>query len=268
MEIQISPASSFIGNSGNRLHASTSKSYEPNKKRFKSDLTFHCIVCSDVYDDPNVLYEHMKQKHPELYAGTENDEDGFDEEENNVEKDFLNCFDSEHELSDEELVDLSRLLEPICELRHDGDDEDEIVQNGSMLSNGNIGPSGTINPLLNQLSNEQQLRLQLQLQMQLQQHLQQLQQVNNLKQANSQLDVTLKTANGNVVRPLTLRKLKMNLSSLEYSKLNSIFFCFLFSSRTRSWSSTRSVNDKRANATTRIVPISVHSMRQLFYICR
>lgn len=235
----MSPASSFIAANRERLHASTPKSYEPTAKRFKSDLTFHCIVCSDVYDDPNVLYEHMKKCHPELYergSGTENEEDVYsandDDEINHIDLSESNGFDSDHELSEEELVDLSRLLEPICELRHEGDEDDEVqkrnVQNGNatgnngMLSSGSIEQAIQMNPLLNQLTNEQQLRLQLQLQMQLQQHLLQLQQVQNLKQAHNQLDVSLKASNGNASRPLALRKF-LNTCLCYFELIQTIF---------------------------------------------
>ena len=63
MEVQMSPAPQFNGNNQTMIRPSASSPYEPTSKRFKSDLTFQCIVCSDVYDDPNILYEHMKMKH-------------------------------------------------------------------------------------------------------------------------------------------------------------------------------------------------------------
>lgn len=173
MEVQISPASSFINNnkSKNRLHASMSQSYEPSSKRIKSDLTFHCIVCSDIYDDPNHLYEHMKKQHPELYerenGASSNDEEIFHlDEEDGI--DFVNGIDSEHELSDEDYIDLSRLLEPICELRQDDEDDVLPAQNG-------INQLHQVNTNENRMVSEDQIRFQLQLQMQLQNHLMQLQ---------------------------------------------------------------------------------------------
>lgn len=118
----------------------------------------------------------------ELYEG-EDGENGFES-------------DSEHELSDEEYLDLSRLLEPICELRQlsDGDDEDddndiENHNNGAQPQRPNLLQSTNLiaqlmqNNVLGMPLNEEQLRLQIQLQMQLQHHLLQLQ-ANNEKQQN------------------------------------------------------------------------------------
>lgn len=197
MEVQISPAPLF--NTGNqrmiRSSPSSSQPFEPISKRFKSDLTFHCIVCSDVYDDPNVLYEHMKSQHHELYddaAGRSDDENGFES-------------DSGHELSDEEYHDLSRLLEPICELRQV--DEDDETQN----ANFNCQPPNVIAQLMqnNALSGgqmtEEQLRLQIQLQLQLQNHLLQLQTNGGLQQLPNQSDQkeNLDQSHG---KPLSMRK--------------------------------------------------------------
>lgn len=133
MEVEILPASTF--NSSNECESSA--------KRFKSSLAFHCIVCNDVYADPNGLYDHMKTRHAELYEGNTNDSnaieiDDLDDEstgagdspsdfcqrpdENNSESD-IECTD----VSDGEFSDLSKLLEPICELRHEGEDEEERV---------------------------------------------------------------------------------------------------------------------------------------------
>lgn len=195
MAVQISSASHFNGNNQNIMHASASSpSYEPSTKRFKSaDLTFQCIVCSDVYDDPNTLYEHMKINHQELY---ENDDGSGGE----------NGCDSgtEHELSDEEYLDLSRLLEPICELRQvdddDIDDKKDVPQNGHLSSVLN-SPFGL--PL-----NEEQLRLQLQFQMQLQNYLLQMQATatNTEARQRKKNDQRKPKENRIVDKPLSLRK--------------------------------------------------------------
>lgn len=159
------------------------------------------MVCSDVYDDPNKLYEHMKCKHHELYERSDAEgsagENGFES-------------DSEHELSDEEYLDLSRLLEPICELRQE--DDDDVEQPNSQSTNSNQQSANIIAQLMQnnafaggQLT-EEQLRLQLQLQMQLQNRLLQLQMnsMKNEKQQSTRSDV--KQNNQNLIKPLSLRK--------------------------------------------------------------
>lgn len=216
MEVQISPASSFNSSNKNMLRGSAVPTHEPTPKRFKSDLTFHCIVCSDIYDDPNVLYEHMKKQHPELYERDQNgqdnddvfdvDEDDDDETDENDTNEFYLDETNRGEFIDENYSDLSRILEPICELRHEGDDDDECidnVHNSSITSNGAaLQTNGE-----NGLAVEHQLRLQLQLQLQLQNHL--LQQTEAAKKINdhSKTDETSSNISNDVVaRPLALRK--------------------------------------------------------------
>lgn len=80
----------------------------PDVKRFKSDpLDYHCIVCSDIYDDPNVLYEHMRSQHPHLYTDIANDQAATNE--------TINDTDEREETDD---FEYSSIMEPICELRH------------------------------------------------------------------------------------------------------------------------------------------------------
>lgn len=255
MEVQISPAPLFNGSNQNMIRASaSSQSYEPSSKRFKSDLTFQCIVCSDVYDDPNILYEHMKVKHQELYEG-EDGENGFES-------------DSEHELSDEEYLDLSRLLEPICELKQV--DEDNVSDHdnhyespapaSSLQQPSNVIAQLMQNNLLGMPMNEDQLRLQIQLQMQLQHHLLQLQ-ANNEKQKPKQ-NINQKLNNRAAEKPLSLRKLNI-LYSDSLGKL--IEFVFDCSSRSRSRSPTRIANIKWSS-TARVLFVSMHSMRQFIHI--
>lgn len=199
MEVQISPAPQFNGSNQTMMRASaSSQPYEPTTKRFKSDLTFQCIVCSDVYDDPNVLYEHMKLNHQELYEGDDG-ENGFDS-------------DSEHELSDEEYLDLSRLLEPICELRQvdDDDDADHDDESNDAPTSSLNQPSSVIaqlmqNSALGMPLNEEQLRLQIQLQMQLQHHLLQLQATSENQQKKQ--NEHQQSNNRSVEKPLSLREL-------------------------------------------------------------
>ncbi len=115
MEVQISPVYS---NSAQSLLIPSQQISNCNvdvteRKRFKSDLTFHCILCSDVYDDPNVLYEHMKVRHPQLYE--------HDELKNMIEEDDE---DKSSDNSDEEYEYNVSIMEPICELKQ-ADDEME-----------------------------------------------------------------------------------------------------------------------------------------------
>lgn len=193
MEVQISPASSFNTNHKNMLHGSPGQSAlhcEPSPKRFKPDIKFNCIVCTDAYSDPNVLYEHMKANHPELYER----ESGQDFEDDDDMDDDLGS-------SSDDYDDYSSILEPICELRQ-VDDEQDIAQKAAIEQ-----------AILNEraLLNEHHLKLQLQLQLQLKNHLQnQLQLQNSLIQPVNN-DVTIvqpSTPNSStVLRPLSLRKL-------------------------------------------------------------
>lgn len=202
MEVQIYPAPLYNGNSQNIIRTQQTQPYEPSPKRFKSDLTFQCIVCSDVYDDPNILYEHMKKQHKELYESGDDvcsgGGNGFDS-------------DSEHELSDEEYLDLSRLLEPICELRQD-DEDDEPQQMNSCQSSSMIAQLMQ-NHAIGMAMNEEQLRLQLQLQMHLRNHLLQLQMSNKIEHRPlmTHVDQHQKENDRSNGKPLTLRKSWMEL---------------------------------------------------------
>lgn len=114
MEVQISPV---FSNSAQSLllpnQQITNCSVDAiERKRFKSDLTFHCILCSDVYDDPNILYEHMKIRHPHLYER--------DELNNMIEEEYEEKTDD----SDEE-YEYSSIMEPICELKQADDDTEK-----------------------------------------------------------------------------------------------------------------------------------------------
>lgn len=114
MEVQISPVYSNSSQSLLQLpkqQISNCNADVTERKRFKSDLTFHCILCSDVYDNPNVLYEHMKIRHPQLYERDDlNGMPGADEE-----------YKSETSDDDEYEYNVS-LMEPICELKQDEED--------------------------------------------------------------------------------------------------------------------------------------------------
>lgn len=196
MEVQIPPALQFNGNQAMIDALSSQSSYGPAAKRFKSDLTFQCIVCSDVYSNPNTLYEHMKSKHQELYEGVGE-----------------NCeTDSEHELSDEEYLDLSRLLEPICELRQVDDDDDDNSEHDDdddekkSKQTTNVGEAANaIAQLIGSQINEEQLRFQLQLQMQLQSHLLQLQMNGGIPATKQVVDQRIQP-NENPKKSLSLRK--------------------------------------------------------------
>lgn len=179
-----------------------------DSKRFKSDLTFHCIVCSDVYNDPNVLYEHMKVRHPELYERDHNSQDNDDVYDIDDDEDEKNCLADANELDasdtdmdfiDEHYSDLSSILEPICELRQVDDDDDECIENVHSAQSG-ITINGTI-PQLN-FTNEHQLRLQLQLQLQLQNHLMQQSQMAAMNSGA----VAHAQTNSIAGKPLTLRE--------------------------------------------------------------
>lgn len=112
MEMQVLPVDYFDSKCQNVQKHSEQTSLEPMPKKLKSDFSFQCIVCNVVYSDLDVMYEHMKKQHPEMY----------DQSNQHLASEFSNgnadsYFEHDHELSDEEYSDLSRLLEPICELR-------------------------------------------------------------------------------------------------------------------------------------------------------
>lgn len=127
MEMQVSPAVNFVNCKTPNIQqasVSTSEQLEPMHKKLKSDYTFQCIVCNVVYSDLDIMYEHMKKQHPEMYAQSNQQ----------LAPEFVNGqadpnLEHDHELSDEEFLDLSRLLEPICELRLIDDNELQVVPN-------------------------------------------------------------------------------------------------------------------------------------------
>lgn len=219
MEVQISPASTFNANNKNILHGQSvmGQPCEPSSepKSFKSDLTFHCIVCSDVYNDANVLYEHMKLRHPELYerdhVSQDNDDiydiddDSSNEKYGPTEMNEHDTSDTDMDFIDEHYSDLSSILEPICELRQVDDDDDECSIENGISSQSGITLNGTI-PQLN-FTNEHQLRLQLQLQLQLQnQLLQQTQLASMNGNVSKRSDDIQMKSDSNANKPLTLRE--------------------------------------------------------------
>lgn len=197
MEMQISPAPLFYGsNRKNTSHASAQENYyESTSKRFKVDLTFPCIVCSDVYDDQDTLYEHIKVKHQKLYEF---------EDESGGENGFVS--DSEHELSDEEYLDLSRLLEPICELKQEDDEDFDVVsQKFDCRSYSEIAQQIPINPSRMPMNGEQ-LQLQIQLQMQIQNYLLQMQTMNEAAKPPKKNGHKKPKERCTIEKPLLLRK--------------------------------------------------------------
>lgn len=202
MEIQISPISAF----------KAKNECESASKRFKSTVTFHCIVCNSVYEDPNVLYEHMKVRHPELYErdGEPNNDELFDLDADETNRSgYFDC-----EMSDDEYVDLSRILEPICELRHDGDEEN-VNESAKNDFHQLIQPNGY-------RPDEERLRLQLKLQLQLE---------NNLKQELIKTDVH------KAQMPLALRESGIDRFDFDGTNDWGNVFHFMCSTRTRSRSS-------------------------------
>lgn len=241
MEVEISPAPLFNVGKSNITRSIVGQSFEPSSKRFKHDLTFQCMICSDVYNDPNTLYEHMKSQHNELYERSDAEgsagENGFES-------------DSEHELSDEEYLDLSHLLEPICELRQIDDEDDDDgdgdgdEQSVNQNSNLNFQPANIIAQLMqNNAFNggqitEEHLKLQLQLQMQLQNHLLQLQ-MNIAKGETPQLkQIDAKQSNRSLINPMTLREFNIFLWLIFCSGLFKEIIVYIYSSRSRSRTSS------------------------------
>lgn len=130
----------------------------------------------------------MKANHPELYER----ESGQDFEDDDDMDDDLGS-------SSDDYDDYSSILEPICELRQE-DDEQDIAQKAAAEQ---------------ALLNEHHLKLQLQLQLQLRNHLQnQIQLQNSLIQPvnNDVTAVQPSTPNSSSVpRPLSLRKLNYGI---------------------------------------------------------
>lgn len=249
MEVEISPAITCNTNNANFLRdlapsglqvtitPSPAKGIEPEAKRRKSELTFNCIVCSDAFNDPNVLYEHMKDNHPELYEREEEPgqalDDDLDDDECSA---YFENGDFSKESSDEDFMELSSILEPICELRQDDEEDSEDIincmKNGHSDTNGGNGINGTnginvTNGMAQFLAgklNEHQMRLQLELQLQLQNHLlqqqlhhHQLQQQSRepkdmlinqdaVKPLKALLTNNLSNSSNGLMRPLLLRK--------------------------------------------------------------
>lgn len=185
MEVEISPAASFNANHQNIMHGAATQNGlnglnglngESAAKRFKTDLQFRCIECNDAYGDPNTLYEHMRGKHPELYERTDVDDDE----------------DDQMSTTSDDFGDYSSILEPICELRQD--DDEELL---------NLTPQMNAEPKKD--FNDPHLQLQLQLQ----NHIQNQLQMHNFLQALANQGITNEKANeaiAYVLRSLGLRK--------------------------------------------------------------
>lgn len=129
MEMQVSPVVYFDSKCQNMQQDSESTSLEPMPKKLKSDFTFQCIVCNVVYSDLDVMYEHMKNQHPEMYAQS-NQQLASEFRNGNMDSNF----EHDQDMSDEEYSDLSRLLEPICELRLIDDNELQVLPNNENKS--------------------------------------------------------------------------------------------------------------------------------------
>lgn len=99
-------STSPITNAYNVMQTMPSSSCDPSTQIFQPDLSYNCIVCGDINENPNDLYEHMRQHHSEMYEPSQSTE-AYD-----VEDDDSDDFD----IDDEKYSDLSRLLEPICEI--------------------------------------------------------------------------------------------------------------------------------------------------------
>lgn len=102
-------------------------SCEPSVNRINPLFPLFCIVCNDIYADPNVLYEHMRNSHSELYVPTHAIAEVYDLDEDECDRD----------ISDEEYSELWRLLEPICEIQQIDDDTPSVESHKNAHSNGN-----------------------------------------------------------------------------------------------------------------------------------
>lgn len=178
MEVQISPSPQFNGSNDPGIMR-VPPAFQPLSKRFKSDLAFQCMVCNATFDDPTSRYEHMDSQHRDSYGN------GFDS-------------DSDDEINE----DLSRLLEPICEIKLIDEDESSDLQSTNAenqhLSNVPANLLGSNGQVVGEQFGPQ---IGLHVQMQLQQHLIQSQMNNAQHFTQPQLqpnqDVQLKTSNNN-----------------------------------------------------------------------
>lgn len=193
----LSPAQQFNG-IGEQSIMRAPSTFQPLSKRFKSDLQFQCMVCNEIFDDPGRRYEHMSSHHGDVYGN------GF-----------------EHDSDDEISEDLSRLLEPICEIKLIEDDNNDDLHNeppNVNIVNHQAIPVEKLMGSSDHAINEQ-LRIQigLHIQMQLQQQLMQSQ-MNGVPQLQPQTQPNphphpnqseqIQTTNGNQSQllPLSIRK--------------------------------------------------------------
>lgn len=197
MEVQISSAPQF--NAIDQSVMRVPPTFQPLSKQFKSDLLFQCMFCDETFGDPSQRYEHMSSHHNDSYGnGYENDSD------------------------DEISEDLSRLLEPICEIRlidddaNENDDKHKEPPNLNTVNHQPLIPAKLMessDPVINE-----QLRLQigLHIQMQLQQHLMQSR-LNGMMQLQQQQpplqpnqNQQMQQTNGNQGQPLpiSIRKIE------------------------------------------------------------
>jgi hypothetical protein len=97
-------------------------------QRLPPDLSFSCLFCHFIFDDPNLLFGHMENVHPELMERKKDAEDILDNsnqtkqynENVSVSKtEIINLSEDDNVDYDENMEDfdeLSSLMEPICEL--------------------------------------------------------------------------------------------------------------------------------------------------------
>lgn len=224
MQVQISPAPQFNGSSDQNMMLVPPAYHQPISNGPKSDLAFQCMVCNETFDDPTLRYEHMSSQHSDLYGN------GFDN-------------DSDDELSD----DLTRLLEPICEIKLIDEDNDEH-------QNSNIANQHLSSVPINSFSNNGQvvgehlglqigLHVQMQLQLALQQHLMQTRmhaiqtsapplqlqplqpppQLQTQPQSQPTQEVQMQTTNGNQSQPTPLPTGKIFLVFDWIDKYSTVF---------------------------------------------
>lgn len=236
MDVQISPAPQFNGGN-DQSKMIVPSAYQPLLNGPKCGLAFQCMVCNETFDDPTLRYEHMTSQHGDLCGN------GFD------------C-DSDDEISD----DLTRLLEPICEIKLIGEDGGELhnhLANVPVNSFGNNGQQVTGEQLGLQIG----LHVQMQLQLALQQHLMQAQmngtrqfaqppmpppmppqsplqpQTQPLPQLQPNQNIQMQTTNGNQNQPAPLPTRKIFIFHL----FDLVAKCLIFSNCSNSpgtWSRT------------------------------
>lgn len=192
MEVQISPAPQFNGSSDQGIMR-VPPAFQPLSKRIKSDLAFQCMVCSEIFDDPTLRYEHMGSQHRDLYGN------GFDS-------------DSDDEISE----DLSRLLEPICEIKLIDEDDEELPNTNIINHHSSNVPANLSGQVVGEQLGPQ---IGLHVQMQIQQHLIQSQmnsarhhtQPQSQSQPNQGVQIqTTNDSNQCQPTPLTIRKIRIN----------------------------------------------------------